>query len=66
MIFNNVSKNGLGLLVLVVEAVLSAIGIEFEPGTVAKAVEGAAVVAAFILMAWNQFDRENVKWFFFK
>lgn len=61
-----ISKNGIGLIVLVAEAILSALGVEFEPGTVGKAVEGVAVAAALIAMAWNQFDRSDVKWFILK
>ncbi len=61
-----ISKNGIALGVLIVEALLSALGIEFEAGSVDKAVEGAVIVGAFILAIWNQLDRTDTKWFFFK
>ena len=61
-----VSKNGIALLVLVAEALLTAIGVEFEVGTVQRAVEGVLVAVSLILMAWNQYDRSEIKWFVFK
>lgn len=61
-----VSKNGIALVVLVAEAILSAVGVEFEPGTVEKAIEGVLIAGSLILMVWNQFDREDVKHFIFK
>lgn len=61
-----ISKNGIALVVLVVEGLLSAIGIEFEPGTVAKAVEGVVVAGSIILMVVNQLNREDVEHFVLK
>jgi hypothetical protein len=61
-----ISKNGIALAVLVVEAVLSAVGVEFEAGTVTKAVEGVVVTLALLLAIWNQLDRSDVSWFVFK
>jgi hypothetical protein len=60
------SKNGLALIVLVAEALLSSLGVEFEAGTVAKAVEGVVIVISLGLMVWNQLSREDVKWFVLK
>lgn len=60
------SKNGIGLAIIIVEFILSALGIEFEAGTVAKAVEGTLLAAALLLTIWNQLSRSNTKWFLFK
>lgn len=61
-----VSKNGIALAILIVEAVLSSLGVEFEPGTVAKAVEGCVVTVGLLLAVWNQVSRPDVSGFFFK
>ncbi len=60
------SKNGIALTVLIVEALLSALGVEFEPGTVVKAVEGVVIFAALFMAIWNQLMREDVSWFVWK
>ena len=60
------SKNGIALAVLIVEALLSAIGVEFDAGTVEKAVEGTLVAIALILAVWNQVKRVDIKYFFIK
>jgi hypothetical protein len=60
------SKNGTALAVLIIEAFLSSIGVEFEAGSIEKVVEGMLIGAALIVMAWNQLMRPNVKAFFFK
>lgn len=60
------SKNGIALAVLIVEALLSAIGVEFDAGTVEKAVEGTLVAIALILAVWNQIERVDIKHFFIK
>lgn len=60
------SKNGIALTVLVVEAVLSALGVEFEAGSVEKVIEGAAIAVALALAIVNQVSRSDVKLFVFK
>jgi len=60
------SKNGVSLAVLIIEAFLSSIGVEFEVGSIEKALEGLLIGVALIVMAWNQLMRPNVKAFFFK
>ncbi len=60
------SKNGIALIVLLVEAGLSALGVEFDAGTVGKAVEGVVVAVALVLAVWNQLSRGDVKWFVLK
>ena len=60
------SKNGIGLAVLLTEAILSALGVEFDTGTVARAVEGVVVAGGLILLVWNQVTRRDVFAFIFK
>ena len=60
------SKNGIALIILVAEALLSSLGVEFEANTVAKAVEGTVVAVGLILAVWNQLGRSDVRWFVFK
>ena len=61
-----ISKNGLAILIMATEMILSAFGIEFEPGSVAKAVEGGVLLVSFLLLVWNQITRRDVDWFIFK
>ena len=61
-----ISKNGIALIVLILEAVLSALGIEFDPGTVEKGIEGILIVGALLLAIWNQLARPDVKAFILK
>lgn len=61
-----VSKNGIALTVIVVEALLSSLGVEFEAGTVERGIEGVLIVLALLLAIWNQLERGDVKWFFLK
>lgn len=60
------SKNGIGVAVIVIEAILSALGMELPEGSVLRAIEGAIVAASVILLVWNQVGRDDVKGFFFK
>ena len=60
------SKNGIGLSILVIEALLTSLGVEFEPGTVAKATEGIVVFIGLALAIWNQIARTDVRKFIFK
>jgi len=61
-----ISKNGIALTVFILEALLSALGIEFEAGTLEKGVEGIIIMIALILAIKNQIDREDVQAFLFK
>lgn len=61
-----ISKNGIALVVLVLEALLSSLGIEFDPGTLEKGIEGILIVAALLLAIWNQITRPDVKAFVLK
>lgn len=61
-----ISKNGVGLTILLIELLLSSLGIEFEAGSVARVVEGGLVVLSFLLMVWNQLTRRDVTGFLFK
>jgi hypothetical protein len=60
------SKNGIALVVLLAEAALTSLGIEFDPGTVEKGIEGSLVLLSLLLAVWNQLDRLDTKWFIFK
>ncbi len=60
------SKNGVALAVLIVEAILTSMGVEFDAGTVEKAIEGVVVAGALLLAIWNQIGRSDTKWFFLK
>ncbi len=64
--YKTMSKNGIALIILVVEAGLSAIGVEFDPGTIEKLVEGGLILAALLLAIWNQINRPDVKGFILK
>ncbi len=61
-----ISKNGIALTVLIAEALLSALGVEFDPGTLEKGIEGILIMGALLLAIWNQIDRKDVKAFIFK
>jgi hypothetical protein len=61
-----ISKNGIAVIILVVEGLLSALGVEFEPDTVGRAVEGIVVAVSLILLVVNQLGRDNVSMFIFK
>ena len=60
------SKNGIALAVLIVEAVLSSLGVEFEAGSIEKVVEGVVIALSLGLAIYNQVDRVDVSWFVFK
>lgn len=61
-----ISKNGAALTIIIAEAILTSIGVEFDANSLAKAVEGILYAAALVLAIWNQFDRHDVSAFFFK
>jgi hypothetical protein len=63
---SNVSTNGAAVAIIVIEAILSAIGVEFEPGSIAKLVEGAFVAVALIFAVRNQLTRSDIKAFFLR
>lgn len=60
------STNGIALVVLVLEALLSSLGIEFDAGSVEKAVEGILVAGALILAVRNQLQRGDIRHFLFR
>lgn len=60
------SKNGIGLVVIIVEGILSALGIDLGEGVIARAVEGVVYAGAVILLIVNQFERRDVFAFIFK
>jgi len=60
------SKNGIALAVLIIEAILTSIGVEFEAGTIEKAIEGIVVAIALLLAIWNQINRPETVAFLLK
>lgn len=60
------STNGIALVVLVLEAILSSLGIEFDAGSVEKAVEGILVAGSLILAVRNQLQRGDIHHFLFR
>ena len=64
--FKHMSKNGIGVAVLVIEYALRSLNIEVPGGAVAEAINGLVVFGSFVLLIWNQLDRPNVHAFFFK
>lgn len=61
-----ISKNGVALAIIIGEAILSSLGVEFEPGSLEKIAEGVVVTIGLILAVVNQVDRSDVHNFFFK
>ena len=62
---HNLSKNGVGLATFVV-LVAGYFGIELELDGVVDALAALGVVASFVMMVFNQLERKDTKWFFFK
>jgi uncharacterized membrane protein len=61
------SKNGIALAVLLAEALLSALGVEFDASSVERAIEGVAVFIALCLAVYHQVAvRTDTKWLIFK
>jgi hypothetical protein len=57
-----VSKNG----VAVVMFLASMLGITLVEAQVIEALAAITTLISFALMIWNQWQREDVKWFIFK
>jgi uncharacterized membrane protein YtjA (UPF0391 family) len=51
---------GTGLIITLIETVLSLSGIQFETGGVAAAVNGVVVFVGFVLMIWGQVRRKDL------
>ena len=60
------SKNGVGVAVMLVEGLLTAFGVDFEAGSIAKWVEGTIYVGGLILMLWHQVERTDTYALIFK
>lgn len=56
------SKNGLGLAILV----LATAGLEVSETDLMTTINTIGQVVSFLLMIWNQWDRQDVKAMFFK
>jgi hypothetical protein len=61
-----ISKNGVAVAVFVLQGLLSSLGVEFEAGSVEKALEGVIMFMALALAVYNQVMRSDTKWFLFK
>tara|TARA_R110000851_G_scaffold96046_3_gene208442 strand:+ start:2196 stop:2375 length:180 start_codon:yes stop_codon:yes gene_type:complete len=57
-----ISKNAAGIVMLIA----SVFGLELSEGSVVEVIAAIGTVASFVLMVWNQWDRPDVKGFFFK
>jgi hypothetical protein len=57
-----VSKNGVSLIILV----LSILGVEASDTEIMTTLSVIAQVVSLIVMAWNQYSREDIQGFFFK
>lgn len=56
------SKNGVGIVMLI----LGLLGANVAEADVATTISTLVQVGSAILIAWNQIQRGNVKWFIFK
>lgn len=60
------SKNGVAVLIWGLNFIMLSLGLEADPGTIAKYAEAIVVVAGLLLAIWNQLSRSDTKWFLFK
>ena len=56
------SKNAVGIALLLV----SLFGLDISESQVVDFVSAAGQVISFALLVWNQIDRKDVSWFFWK
>lgn len=56
------SKNAAGIVFLFA----SVIGLDLAESDVAEFISALGTIVSFGLMVWNQVDRSDTKWFFFK
>lgn len=61
-----ISKNGVAVLIWGLNFLMLSLGLEPDPGTVAKYAEAIILVAGLLLAIWNQVSRTDTKWFIFK
>jgi hypothetical protein len=57
-----ISKNGLGLILLVV----AMLGLDIPERAIEDAVAGVAAIVSLALMLWNQLSRQDIKWGLFR
>lgn len=58
--FTQYSMTGVGLVITLIETILSLLGVQFEAGSVTAAVNGLAVSVGFILLVWGQLRRKDL------
>jgi len=56
------SKNAAGIVILIA----SLIGLDVSESDVAGLISAMGTIVSFGLMIWNQVERGDIKWFFFK
>lgn len=56
------SKNGIALLVLA----LSTVGVNVAEDSLVELISAIGTIVSFLLMVWNQYQRTNVSFFFWK
>jgi hypothetical protein len=56
------SKNGLAIAIFIT----SYFGLEFTETEIIAFVAAISQVVSFLLLVWNQLDRSDTKWFFWK
>lgn len=59
--FQHISKTGAGLYITLIVTVLNLLGVEFDEGTVASAVNGIGALIGLILLVVGQFSRPDLK-----
>lgn len=58
--FTSISMAGTGTAVVIIQAILSILGIEAPEGSVAGAVDAVVTVVGFVLLVWGQLRRKDL------
>jgi hypothetical protein len=61
----HISKNGAGLAAFIVLA-FGYFGVELETDSVVDLLAAAGLFGSAAMSVWNQLNRQDVKWFFWK
>lgn len=57
-----ISKNAAAILIVM----LSFLGLEVGEDTALEVISAIGTFISFMILIWNQLDRRDTKWFFFK
>lgn len=60
------SKNGIGLAIIIIEGVLKSMGVDYDSTALTRSIEGILYLIGLLLMLSHQFQREDIKGFLFK